>query len=84
MVYYVQTTALAVALFVTALTVAAVSGNRSVLVMLNRARGITPYQVQLAANFSPRKWINVGSVTGGTLLLIAPINTAAFHCILGQ
>jgi hypothetical protein len=52
--------------------------------MLNWTGGIAPYQVQVATNLSTIEWQNFGSTTGGTSLLLAPTNAAAFYRILGQ
>jgi hypothetical protein len=52
--------------------------------MLNWTGGIAPYQVQVATNLSTIEWENFGSATGGTSLLLAPTNSAAFYRILGQ
>jgi hypothetical protein len=52
--------------------------------MLNWTGGIAPYQVQVATNSATIEWQNFGSATGGTSLLLAPTNSAAFYRILGQ
>ncbi len=52
--------------------------------LLTWTGGLAPYQVQVATNLPPFEWYNFGSTTGGTSLLIAPTNSAAFYRILGQ
>ncbi|HXC34478.1 MAG TPA: putative Ig domain-containing protein [Candidatus Acidoferrales bacterium] len=52
--------------------------------MISWSGGITPYQLQMTTNLANPNWQDVGSPIGGTNLLIAPSNSAAFYRIVGQ
>lgn len=52
--------------------------------LLTWTGGISPFQVQQAANLENPVWQNFGAPTGGNSLALTPTNGAAFYRILGQ
>jgi hypothetical protein len=52
--------------------------------LLQWSGGQPPYQAQLSTNLASSNWVNVGSSTTNTTLLLTPAEAAAFYRVLGQ
>ena len=52
--------------------------------LLQWSGGQPPYQAQLSTNLASSNWVNVGSSTTNTTLLLTPEEAAAFYRVLGQ
>jgi uncharacterized repeat protein (TIGR03803 family) len=52
--------------------------------LLGWSGGVPPYQVQVSSNLAVPGWLNLGSATSTTNLILAPAGAGAFYRVQGQ